>query len=90
MKCNPKTMLSVALALGVAGFAANFAFPSAQAWLLASVPLLVALICPVSMLVMMWAMKGSGKESSCDSSGQAARAEPKQTNLAANKPDQVS
>lgn len=90
MKCNPKTMLSVALALGLAGFAAYLAFPSAQSWILASAPLLVALICPVSMLVMMWAMRGAGKDSSCDSSGHAAREESRQPNQAAIRPDQVA
>jgi hypothetical protein len=90
MKCNPKTMLSVALALGLVGFAAYFAFPAAQTLILASAPLLVALICPISMLAMMWFMKGSGKDASCNSSGHGVRDEPKRPNLAASRPDQVS
>ncbi len=90
MTCNPKTMLSVALALGLAGFAAYFAFPAAQTLILASAPLLVALICPVSMLAMMWLMKGNGKDASCNGSGQGGREEPRQRSLAANRPDQAS
>ena len=90
MKCSPKTMLSVALVLGLAGFAAYFAFPSAQAWILASAPLLVVLICPVSMLVMMWAMKSTGNGSSCDRPGHGARDGSRQPDQAASRPDQVS
>lgn len=62
MKCNSKTMLSVALALGLAGVVVYFAFPAAQSLIAVYAPILLALICPVSMLVMMWAMKGSGKD----------------------------
>ena len=90
MTCNPKTMLSVALALGLAGFAAYFAFPAAQTLILASAPLLVALICPVSMLGMMWLMKSNGKDASCSGSGQGGSEASKQPGVAASRPERAS
>lgn len=74
MKCNSKTMLSVALALGLAGVIAYFAFPAAQALIVASAPLLLALICPISMLVMMWAMKTPSKEQASERARESTRA----------------
>ena len=68
MKCNPKSMLIAALALGLVATVAYFTFPAAKAFILASTPLLVALICPVSMLVMMKTKNGGNK-------GQDARAD---------------
>jgi len=58
MKCNAKTMLSVAAAMGVAALLAYLAFPEAKLFILANTPILIALICPVSMLIMMWSMRG--------------------------------
>ena len=58
MKCDPKTMVKAAVALGAAIAAAYFAFPAARALILASAPILLALVCPVAMLVMMYSMKG--------------------------------
>lgn len=53
MKCNLKVMLSVAAALAaVAGFA-YLTFEEARAAILASLPVLLVLLCPISMLVMM-------------------------------------
>ena len=76
MKCSPKTMLIVALSLALAGLVAYFAFPAAQALILASAPLLVALICPVSMLMMMWAMRDGGSNAGACHSVQPARELP--------------
>lgn len=59
MKCNSKTMLSVGAVLGLAALVSYFAFPAARSLILANSPLLVALICPVSMLLMMWSMRGT-------------------------------
>ena len=73
MKCNSRTMLTVGLALGLAGTFAYFTIPAAQAFLLASAPLLVALICPISMLFMMKAMNGSKKDQAVET------AEPRPT-----------
>lgn len=57
MKCS-KTMLYVAGALAAAAAGAYFALPEVRSWLAASLPLLVALVCPISMLVMMRSMHG--------------------------------
>ena len=62
MTCNSRTMLTVGLALGLAGALAYFTIPAAQAFLLASAPLLVALICPISMLFMMKAMNNGSRK----------------------------
>ncbi len=57
MQCNPKTMIRIGAVIGVALLIAYFAFPEAQGLVLASAPLLLALICPVTMIVMMRAMR---------------------------------
>jgi hypothetical protein len=59
MKCNTKTMFSVAVGLFAAAVFAYFAIPAAKAVILGSVPLLFALVCPISMLLMMKAMHGN-------------------------------
>lgn len=75
MKCNFKTMLSVGSALGVAALLSYFAFPAAKLFILANAPLLVALICPVSMLVMMWFMRGN-KDQAGKTAGDSERKSP--------------
>lgn len=60
MNCNTNTMIKVAAGLGVALGVAYFAFPAAQILILAYAPLLLALICPLSMVAMMLMMKGPG------------------------------
>lgn len=60
MNCSFKTMAKVAAGLGLIATAAYFALPGAQAWLVASAPILLALVCPISMLLMMFMMKGKG------------------------------
>lgn len=62
MKCDLKTMLKTAGVLGLALAVVYFVVPAAQAFIVASAPILVALICPVSMLFMMKAMNGSPKD----------------------------
>ena len=73
MNCSTNTMLKVAAGLGVALGAAYFAFPAAQTMILAYSPFLLALICPISMGVMMLMMKGAGDSksngNSCASAG---------------------
>lgn len=64
MKCDMKTMVKMALWLGVGLAVAYFALPAAQALILASAPILVALICPVAMFFMMKGMNGSKKDES--------------------------
>lgn len=66
MQCNAKTMLKVGLALGGALAAAYVAFPQARELVLASAPVLLALICPIIMIGMMFMMKdGGGQQQSC-------------------------
>lgn len=64
MNCSTNTMLKVAAGLGLTLGAAYFAFPAAQTMILASVPYLLLLICPISMGVMMLMMKGTGESKS--------------------------
>lgn len=70
-------MLTTALVLGVGALGAYLAFASVQTLILANASLLVTLICPVSMLVMMWGMRGGGSNAgnSCHSA-QAPRELP--------------
>jgi hypothetical protein len=62
MKCDSKTMLTVAAVVTLAAALAYFTLPAAQAFILASAPVLVALICPVVMLLMMKGMHGDRKD----------------------------
>lgn len=79
MNCNPRTMLKVAAGLGAILAIAYFALPGAQAFVLASAPVLLALICPVMMLVMVFTMKGKASSESCESTqpDAPARTEPR-------------
>lgn len=53
MKCNFRVMLSVAVAMAVGVAAAFFLFEGARGAVLASVPILAALLCPISLLIVM-------------------------------------
>lgn len=64
MKCDAKMMVKMAVWLGVGLAIAYFALPAAQSFILASAPVLVALICPVAMLFMMKGMNGNEKDES--------------------------
>ena len=64
MNCNSKTMLKTAVALGIATAVAYFTLPAAHAFILASAPLLVVLICPVAMIIMMMGMNTDKKAAS--------------------------
>lgn len=59
MNCDFKTMIKIAVGLGAALAVAYFAVPAAHAFILASAPLLVALVCPIAMILMMRGMNGS-------------------------------
>lgn len=72
MHCSFKTMIKLTAGLGVILAVAYFALPEARAWLLASSPVLLALVCPLSMLVMMSMMKGKDN-SAADSKEQCAK-----------------
>lgn len=85
MHCNAKTMVRVGLLLA-AGLASTYlAFPQARELVAASAPVLLALICPISMIAMMLMMKRSGSEErSCtkpetDRGGPAAAGTPSAT-----------
>lgn len=56
MKCDSKTMIKMAVGLGIALVAAYVLLPAAHAFILSSAPILLALICPVAMLFMMKGM----------------------------------
>lgn len=62
MKCDSKTMLKTAAGLGLALAVAYFTLPAARTLILASAPILLALICPVAMLLMMGNMNGNKKD----------------------------
>lgn len=62
MKCDSKTMVKMAVWLGLGLAAAYFAVPAAHAFILASAPFLVALICPLAMLFMMKSMNGNQRD----------------------------
>lgn len=65
MKCNLKVMLSVAAAMAaVVGFA-YLTLEEARTAILASLPILAVLLCPISMLVMMKLMHAGGKGAQC-------------------------
>lgn len=72
MHCSLKTMAKLAVGLGAILAVAYFALPDARAWLLASAPVLLALVCPLSMIVMMFMMKGKDKAAD----GKDERAKP--------------
>lgn len=62
MKCNMKTMITSGIILLV-GLAATYAaFPQFRALVLSVGPTLLFLLCPLSMLFMMWSMRSSKDE----------------------------
>lgn len=62
MNCNKKTMLRVGVGLAVVFSLAYFLLPDMRTWVVASAPLLVALICPLAMLFMMKSMGSCEKK----------------------------
>lgn len=67
MKCNLKVMLSVAAVMAAAAGFAYLTFEEARAAILASLPILAVLLCPISMLVMMKMMHSGGDGGQCSS-----------------------
>ena len=57
MKCNMKFLLKIAGALAAVVALAYWALPGYHAEILALMPLSVVVLCPLSMLMMMWAMQ---------------------------------
>lgn len=62
MHCNARTMVKAVLALGGAIAVAAVAFPAARELLLAGAPLLLALVCPISMIAMALMMRRSPEQ----------------------------
>lgn len=62
MHCNAKTMIRIAAALGAVLATTYLAVPEARALVAASAPILLALICPITMLAMMFMMKAPAAE----------------------------
>lgn len=60
MKCDMKTILKATAVLGLVLGIVYLTVPTTHAFILASAPVLVALICPASMLFMMAAMNKTG------------------------------
>lgn len=58
MKCNLKT---IGAAVFVAAVAASFAFEGARTAIVASLPVLLVLLCPLSMLLMMKSMHSASQ-----------------------------
>ena len=56
MNCSAKTMLKVAAGLGLLAIAAYFTLPQFRAFIIGSLPLLLTLLCPLSMIFMMKSM----------------------------------
>jgi len=59
MACNKSTLLKAALVLGVLSLTAYAAFPAVRAGFSSFSPLLLSLLCPLSML---FCMKGMAKQ----------------------------
>ncbi|MDZ7855772.1 DUF2933 domain-containing protein [Sphaerotilus sp.] len=78
MKCSLKTMVTLAATLLAALGAAYVAFPAAQGFVVASAPILLALICPVTMIVMMLTMRGHGANAA-DAKPKAEMPAPRET-----------
>ena len=76
MKCDTNTMLKTAAGLAIALAVAYLTVPAAHAFILAGTPILVALICPVSMLFMMKAMHSKGNDPGTQADGCKAVAGP--------------
>ncbi|MFL9875952.1 DUF2933 domain-containing protein [Paraburkholderia megapolitana] len=57
MKCNMKFLLKIAGALAAVVALAYWALPGYHAEILALMPLSVVVLCPLSMMMMMWAMQ---------------------------------
>lgn len=72
MHCSFKTMIKIAAGIGVVLAVAYFSLPDARAWLLASTPVLLALVCPLSMGAMMFMMKDKDSNAT-DSKNQCAK-----------------
>jgi Protein of unknown function (DUF2933) len=62
MKCDTKTMVKAATGLGLLAIIAYVALPQFRTFILSISPFLLALVCPLSMLIMMKGMSSSHAE----------------------------
>lgn len=62
MKCDTKTMVKTAIGLGLLGVIAYFALPQFRGFIVGISPFLLALACPLSMIIMMKGMSLHQKE----------------------------
>lgn len=62
MHCNIKTMAKAIAAVIAMAIIAYIALPGAREFVIAFTPILLALICPVMMLGMMWMMRGKNAD----------------------------
>ncbi len=77
MNCNKQTMWKAGFGLLVAGGVAYAALPEFRAWILAVSPVLLLLLCPLSMLFCMKMMNDKAcQTSSSDKAGKAAPSSP--------------
>jgi hypothetical protein len=60
--CNIRTMLKVAFAILVIAGMAYFVSPGLRTWIVEASPLLLFLICPISMFIAMKTMTGKNYE----------------------------
>ena len=62
MKCETNTMLKTAAGLATVAGIIYLTVPAAQDFLVASAPVLIALVCPISMLIMMKMMNSNNAD----------------------------
>ena len=72
MKCNFKVMLFVGIAMALGAAFAYLAFEGARVAIVASLPLMAVLLCPISMLVMMKFMHAGSQPQACASKPEEA------------------
>ena len=78
MKCNFRVMLFVGLTMALGAGFAYLALEEARVAIVASLPVLAALLCPISMFVMMKFMHSSAQAQACTSRPEEAPAVPTQ------------
>lgn len=80
MNCNRKTLINLALFVGAALVAAYFALPQFHTLILGMVPIMLALLCPLSMLFMMRSMGSRDKKhNEASEAGQTTKPTPRKT-----------
>ncbi len=62
MKCDTKTMVKTAIGLGLLGIIGYFALPQFRSFIVSLSPILLGLVCPLSMIIMMKGMNAHQTE----------------------------